>query len=174
VIPQGVQVALGLDDGPFPILRRRPGDEFFDEVHGPLMEHAGRLAGLRVALDAAIGRVRRAGVDPGEFERPGVDPRAVPITVPEVDRPIQDHRIQRFAARQPAGECARPPAAAEDPRLVGVGLRVLVDQADVLRRVEGPIQVTPQLLQAAARRVHMRILEAGEYQTVRDPDDLSA
>src|SRR6202034_2373845 len=84
---------------------------------GSLVQGAlGRAVGG--ALDPAVWRVRRGGVDSGYLQRAGADPGPVAVTVGEVHGPAACHLVEKLAARRSALEPLPPPAAARDPFLV--------------------------------------------------------
>ena len=130
-----------------------------DEAHRALVQRARRLA-VGVAFDAPVPRVRRVARDPGELQRARVDPRAVSVTVRQERRPVGDDRIQRFLRRRAAGEDVHVPSAAQDPRRVRVGRRVLRD--DPLVRVQDVDlgEVAAEHLEAAAGRMDVGVLES--------------
>ena len=94
----------------------------------------------------------------------------MPIPVREEDRPVGNDRVQVALRRGPAGERVHPPAAAQDPFLVGMRLRVAGDALEALLPGRGPVQVAPDLHEAAARRMQMRILEAGQEHAIAQID----
>ena len=156
-----VEVALRDSEPGRVVLVRVDGSDRRDEAHRSLVQRARGLA-IGGAFDAPVPRVRRVARDARQLQRARVDPRAVSVTVRQERRTIGDDGVERLLRRCPAGEHVHVPAAAEDPRRVGVGRRVLRDHP--LVRVEDVElgQVAAEHLETAPRRVDVRVLESGQ------------
>ena len=143
-----------------------------DEVHGALVERArtGVPSGSRSIRPSAGSGVSRG--DPGELERPRVDPGAVAVAVRQEDRPVGHDPVEVLAARGAAREVGHVPAAAADPRLVRVGARVCRDLV-VGRRPDCASSWRSQRRrrQPAVDRVDVRVRKPGRDGPAAQVDD---
>ncbi len=177
VLPAGhaqrVEVALPGEESPVVVVgvvgRRVAGDQ----LHGPLVEGAGGVP-VGVPLDAAVRRVRRPGVDPGQLERPAVDPCPVVVPVGQVDRPVGHHPVEVGRGRSAAGEGRHRPASAEDPRHLRVVGGVRRDGGEVAVPALHLGQVAPDPLESALDGVHVGIHEPRREQPSPEIDVLDA
>ena len=80
------------------------------------------------------------------------------------DRAVGHDRVEQPADRGAARVVVHRPAAAEDPRLVGVRVGVGADAGDGVGGIRGLGEVALQELDARADRVDVRVLEAGAEQ----------
>ena len=156
----GREVVVGVD-----------GRDGGDEAHRPLVQRAGWLA-IGVAFDAPVPRVRRVVRDTRQLKRARVDPRAVAVSVRQEHRTVGHDGVERLLRRRPAREHVHVPTAAQDPRRVRVGRRVLRDHP--LVRVEDVElgQVAAEHLEAATGRMDMCVLEARQQHATSQIDDL--
>jgi hypothetical protein len=142
-----------------------------EERHRPLMQGSGCRPG-RVALDAAVGGVGCACRDAGDLERAGVHPHAVMVSVTQRDGPVGHHAVEGLGHRRAAREERHRPPGAEDPGLVGMGVRVLRDDAQAVLSVESAGQVALQQLDTGLHGVDVRVLEARQQHPAAQIDDL--
>src|SRR5690606_3222170 len=121
-----------------------------DEADRAFLQAAEWLT-VRRAVDDAVLRVRRPGIDAGDLERPAVDPGGMPVRRRQHDGAIGYDAIQNLLARVRAGtEYRHRPPAAEDPFLVRVLARVRFDRLEVFLQCRQPVQVAGTGLHAAA------------------------
>ena len=143
---------------------RRRGHEALDQPGRRLAQGARRLAGARVALDAAARRVGRLPRDARERERLRVDPRRVPVGRRQVDGPRRLDGVEQRLRRVGVWKHRQIPAAAHDPRPCGVGGDARLDG----RKDRGPRggggEVALPRLHPGADRVHVRIVEPGQHE----------
>ncbi len=148
-------------------------DQFRDQAHGPVVQHAGGPA-RGVAFDPPVGRVGRARVDPGPVQGRGIDPGAVMIAVRQEGRPSAGHRVQVRRGRQAAGKGGHGPAAAEHPGIWVQAGTVGGDRGQALLPGPQSDQVAAQALQPAGHRVHVRITERRHRQLPAQLDHAGA
>ncbi len=168
---EGEQVLLRGEQARVRLVRRRDGHVAGHQVHGALLEGAGRGA-VRLPLDASVRRVGRGAVDAREVECAGVDPGAVAVPVGEHDRPVRHDRVEHGAGGRAPGEEVHGPAAAADPGGLGVLLGVGGHHRQVA--VDGALlaQVAAEHLDAGHRRMHVGVLESGDEQSSVEVDHL--
>lgn len=155
---------LGQQQGGQPLRRGGRRDQPPDQQGRALVQRAlGRSVGG--ALDPAVGRVRGAGVQPSQGQRARVHPRAVPVPVGQVGGPVRQHLVQQLAAGRAAREPFHPPAAAGDPLMIGMRVRVGPDPVQCAGRVRRVREIAAQHGEARERRVHVRVLEAGQHRS---------
>ena len=146
------------------LIERRCRDQVGHQVHRTLMQHAaGRPVGI--ALDPPVGRVWRVLGDPGEFQRPRVDPGAVVIAVGEVRGTIRDTTESRLV------RCGRPPGNADicqqapvTQALSGLLGGVGADPLEVLGFSVVRGEIARQHHSATLYRVDVRILKTWDQQ----------
>ncbi len=169
-----VQVRLARAAAPRPSRPRSGGGaRSLDEAHRALVQRAGGLA-LGVALDPTVGGIGRVAGDPSRLQRAGVHPGAVAVAVRQEDRPIGHQPVEHVLRRRAAGEHVHRPAAAEDPRHVGVRGGVLGDQPLVVGQRARVVERALEQVEAAGHRVHVRVLEPGEQHPAAEVDHLGA
>ena len=161
--PERMQVALRGEEPFDPIRRLRLGDVPLDEDERALV-HGARGFARRVADDPPVRRVGRVARHARDLERAGVHPSAVTVPAHQEHRPIRHHAIEDVLRRVAAREDVHRPPAADDPRFLRVRRRVLGDDPLVLPHVVGLGEVAVQHLEAAGRRVDVRVLEPGHEQ----------
>src|SRR5664280_3099613 len=91
-----------------------------ERVRGALVQHAGGLTGVGIALDPSVRRVGGVLGETGDLQGLGVDPRSVHIAVEEERRPVADDVVKVVPGGLATGKVLHSPAATHDPRLVGV------------------------------------------------------
>src|SRR5206468_4845211 len=125
---------------------------------------------LRVLDDLALALrgLRCAGADPGRLQGGAVAPRRVAVVGVKKDRPARFNDVQVAAVREAPGKRRIEPATAEDPRLVGVSLRVAPYTLLDLRQGRGPCQVDLLQSERAVEKVGVRVVEAGEDEATGD------
>ena len=145
----------------------------FDQVAGALVQGPRGLT-LRVALDAAVGRIGRIPGHPADLEREGVHPGAVAVPVGQVDGAVGHDAIERLRGRGAAFERVHRPSAAQDPRHLGVGVGVGLDRGEVFIGRRQVVQVALEHVQAAAHGMDVRVLEPRHQHASGQIDDLRA
>ena len=130
-----------------------------------------RWCPVRVALDPAVFRIGRVAVDPGELERPAVDPGGMAVAVREDGRPIGDDPIEVLAARRAVLEIGHVPAAADDPWEIRVRRGVGSDRRQDAVPAARLANVALELIDPAADRMDVGVLEAGQEEPARQVDD---
>ena len=117
-------------------------------------------------------RVGRRGGDAGQLQGPRAHPGPVAVAVLEEDGAAGDGGVQVCAGRSAAGEGRHPPAATDDPRLVGVGRRIGADPVEIRLAVPREVvQIARQDGPSPDRRVHVSVLEAGQQRPALEVDD---
>jgi hypothetical protein len=153
-----MEVCLGLPQPTrhrFVVDRRR---ETLDDRGRALVQRpAGRP--VRVALDPAVRGIGCVAVDARELERLRVDPDRMAVLVRQVRRPVRDDRVELLAPRRPVGEVGHRPAAAEDPRLVGMGFDVAPDRGQDRLPAADAVERALEALDARRDRVDVGVLE---------------
>ena len=161
--PERMQVALGGEEPFDPVRRLRLRDVPLDQDERALV-HGARGFARRVADDPPVRRVGRVARHARDLERAGVRPSAVTVPAHQEHRPIRHHPIEDVLRRVAAREDVHGPSAADDPRILRVRRRVPGDDPLVLPHVVGLGEVAVQHLEAAGRRVDVRVLEPGHEQ----------
>ncbi len=144
-----------------------------DQVHGALLEESGGFAPV-VALDAAVGGVGSAAVDPGEGERPAVDPGAVVVAVDQAGGAVRDGRVELLPGGGAAVEGVHGPAAAGDPVVCGVRVGIGPYGRDSGGGVAGAGEVALGEFLPGGDRVDVGVLEAGEQEASGEVHHLGA
>ena len=142
-------------------------------VRGPLLE-AARRRPVGIAHEVAVERIRRVGVPPGELERPRVHPPGVHVGVQQEHRPIGHDGVEVRGERAGVAEHRAVPAAAQDPRQVGVRLGEGPDPLEVRVAVDEVVEVHVQEVAGAERRVDVRVLEPREDHAPGEVEVLAA
>ena len=128
------------------------------QIHRRLPQRAAGLAGARIPLDAAVGRVGCIARDPRELQRPAVGPGGVPIGRFHERRPVGrdpvERRLRRIGARK---GCELPADAAEPP--VGPSGRAGRDRIQDGGRVLEGVQGALTELDTAEQEVNVAVLE---------------
>jgi hypothetical protein len=166
-----VQILLRHEDSRLPVLLAHGRDDAIDQHHRALLKRPDGLAPA-VAFDASVGRIRGVAGDAGQLERARVRPRAVVIPVHEERRPVGHDRVQLLPGRNAAVEQVQRPAGAEDPRRLGMRPRVRADDPVVVVPGVALGEIHAQPVQAAGRRVHVRVLERRQQQPAPKVDHL--
>ena len=136
------------------------------------LQAADGRAGLGIAIDAPIRRIRRLVGDARDLERLRVDPSGVAVRAREVDGAVGDDRVEQFAFRHAARpECGHQPAAAGDPGLLRVRIRVFLDRGDVLVGGSQAVEIAGIGLEAGADRMDVRILKPRQQHAAFQIDD---
>ncbi len=135
--------------------RQEPRDE---EPRALLKGAAGSTIGI--ALDPSVGRVCRRCIDPGQLERLAVDPGGVAIAAIEIDRAIRDDPVEVGAIRDPAGKVGERPAAALDPRQIGVRPGICRDDLEEPIEPGRAPQVALEPLETRADWMDVRVTES--------------
>ena len=125
-----------------------------------------------VALDAPARRVGGGGADARQLEGARVDPGAVPVAVVEIDGAVGHERVELGGRRAAGREVVHRPAAAVDPLALGVVRGIGRDDAAVLLAVVRVVEPAAVAREAAALRVHVRVLEAGQQAAALQVDDV--
>ena len=109
-----MQLGLGKAKAGEHVVGRTRRQEPRDQGPRPFLERAVRPP-IGVALDPAVGRIRHRGVDPGQLERPGVDPCRVAVAIVEIDRTIRYHPVEVGAVGDPPGKSVsdQPPPSTQ-------------------------------------------------------------
>jgi hypothetical protein len=175
VLPGGdaerMQIRLPLQHAGLDVRRRRVRSEPTHQIHRPLVQRARGLAAI-VALDPAVGRVCRVTGHAGHLQRCGVHPPTVPVAIGQEHGAVRRDLVERVLGRRATGEHVHRPPAAEDPRRIGVGVRVRHDRREVVRLGVQVVQITLQHVESAGDRMHVRVLEAGQQHPAVEVDHL--
>ncbi|GAA3146279.1 hypothetical protein GCM10017687_74030 [Streptomyces echinatus] len=168
-----MQMPLGVQQRGQPVGGTGGRGEPADQLHRALLERAARLAG-GVALDPPVGRVGGAPADPGQLQRPAVDPGTVVVPVGQIHRPVRDDGVQQLLRRRTARERLHGPAAAEDPLplRMGVGVGAYGGHGLLGRRPSG--QIALGQFEPGRHRMDVRVLEAGQQQPAGQVHHLGA
>ncbi len=144
-----------------------------DQRVAALLEAADGLVRLRVAIDAAVGRVGRVVRDARDLDRLAVRPGRMAVAAVDEHRAVRHDGVEELLARECAGaECRHRPAAARDPRVVGVRLGALLDLRDVLLGGVQRVEVAGVRLHPARDRVDVHVLHARDDHAALQRDDL--
>ncbi len=158
--PEPVKVRLALEQALLHLHRRRRGDEAGHQVLGAFVEGAERRA-VGVAGDPAVVRVGRVRGDARQLQRAAVHPPVVPVAVGQEHRAIRDGPVEVLAPREPARKVGERPAAAQDPRDLGVRRGVGRDPAHVVVDPLAVEQVAVDAVDAGRDRVDVGVPEPG-------------
>ena len=142
-----------------PVLARHGRQHVGHQPHGRFLEGPGGLARPPVPHDGAVGRVWRAGGDPGGGQRPGIGPSRVPVVRGEEGRAVADQLVELLACRQPAGKRLVVPAAPAHPRPVAMGVGVLGNGPLDLVERRGAEQIQVRQRQPARQQVRVAVVE---------------
>ena len=152
------------------LLERIGRDGAGDQIHGVVLEDAGRLA-RRVSNDRAAFRRPRVGPDAGEPHGERVRQPHVSVEPLNEDRVVGGDGVDELVDRE---RLARPgfviPEAAEDPAALRLTCRIVAETAREVLLARRGTQVDADQFVGAADQVHVRVVEAGHEQPAASVD----
>ncbi len=155
----------------YPLFSGWLGHEGQDQLDRSFLERTDRVA-VFIAIDPSVRRIGRRSREAGDLEGLRVHPGAVMVGVPQHDRTIGDHGVERRGRGDASFEGLHGPAGARDPRLVGP-IHVFADCAQIglfgVRRLE---EMAGDEFEAGHRRMNVRVLESRQQRPALEVDDV--
>ena len=143
-----------------------------DESGGRVFQDAGWIA-VFVADDFAAGRIFRAAIDSGEFQRERIGERHVSVGAPEKHGVIAGRVVDQLVCRQVGRIPALMiPVAVAEPCAWRARLGELRDALREFGGTVGCAEFDGDERSAAVEEVNVRVVESGEQQAAVEVDDL--